>query len=361
MKYMTHPRIMLPVVLLVLAALATSALAADFEKDFTFNGDELTISNLIGKVDVRPTSADQIRVSVMVRGDDARQELIEFEINEGAKAELHINFPIDDHKKYVYPELGSGSKTSISYHGDDQGGSWLKKVFGRNKITVRGKGSGLELWADVVVEVPRGRKLEVKLGVGEIEAAEVQADLVLDINSGAISASNIEGDLLADTGSGRVTVVDVDGNVHVDTGSGKVDLENCRGESIYVDTGSGSVKGDILICEKLTIDTGSGSVRASGVTADAATIDTGSGSVFLQLDSMGTGRFLLDTGSGSIVLELPDDASARITADTGSGSMNNELRGAIVKNMGRREMTLEVGDGEARVTLDAGSGSITVR
>ena len=132
-------------------------------------------------------------------------------------------------------------------------------------------------------------------------------------------------------------------------------------QKILVDTGSGSVKAKSLICSALDIDTGSGSVRALHVETDDAKIDTGSGSVLLQLDRMGSGRFVLDTGSGGIVLELPADASARISADTGSGSMNNELHGALVKNKGRREMTLVVGDGEANVILDAGSGSITVK
>ncbi len=361
MKYQIRQRGLLTIAILILTVWAVPTLGAGFEENYTFDGDELKITNMIGKVDVRPTSGDQIRVSIKVLGEDASQGLLEFETKEGDNAELHINFPYDEHKKYVYPELGSGSKTTISYRDETGGGSWLKKLFGGDRITVRGKGSGLEVWADVVVEVPQGRNLEVKLGVGSIQAGDLQADLVLDTHSGAIVAENIEGDLLADTGSGRVTATNVDGNVHVDTGSGKVELENCRGEDILVDTGSGSVKAENLVCSDLNIDTGSGRVRALHVETDDAKIDTGSGSVLLQLDRMGSGRFVLDTGSGGIVLELPSDASARISADTGSGSMNNELQGALVKNKGRREMTLVVGDGEANVILDAGSGSITVK
>lgn len=361
MKYITRPRILLPLVLLVLAVLALPVLASEIEKEFIFDGDELTISNMIGKVDVRSTGGNKIRVSVMVRGDDASENLIEFKTEKGSKAELHIEFPINDHRKYVYPELGRGSETSFSYDDSEKGGSWLKKIFGKDRITVRGKGSGLEVWADVVVEVPKGRSLEVRLGAGEIEAEELEASLVLDTHSGAIRARQITGDLLADTGSGQVTATDIDGNLNVDTGSGKVILEHCKGEKIQVDTGSGGVKAEGLVCKKLNIDTGSGSVRARQVTADEARIDTGSGAVVLQLDSMGEGRFVLDTGSGSIVLDLPEDASARITADTGSGSMNNNLQGAVVKNMGRREMSLEVGGGAARISLDTGSGSITVK
>lgn len=360
MKNTTRQWVLLPLVMLILAAWAIPAWSAGIEESYTFDGDELKITNMIGKVDVRSTSGDQIRVTIRVLGEDAEPGLLTFEADQGNKAELNITFPIDEHRKYVYPELGSGSKTTISYK-EDQGGSWLKKLFGTDRITVRGKGSGLSVWADILVEVPEGRNLEVKLGVGRIEAEGVQADLVLDTHSGAIEAADIKGNLLADTGSGRVTAVNIQGNVHVDTGSGRVELENCRGENILVDTGSGSVKAETLICSDLNIDTGSGSVRARRVETDDAKIDTGSGSVLLQLDRMGTGRFVLDTGSGSIVLELPADASASISADTGSGSMNNELHGAMVKNKSRREMTLVVGDGQAKVSLDAGSGSITVK
>ncbi len=349
-------------ILLMMVLLALPALAREYEESFSFSGDELKIANMIGKVDVRSGSGDQIRVTVLVRGEDAESDMIEFEVDDGSIGELQIIFPTSDHKKYVYPELGSSSKTTIHFKNGNNDSSWLRKVFGMgDKITVRGKGSGLEVWADVLVEVPEGRELKVKLGVGSIEAKDVQADLVLDTNSGAIYAMGITGDLLADTGSGHVKAHDINGEVHVDTGSGSVDIANCRSNSILVDTGSGKVKGNNLICSSLNIDTGSGSVRAHNVEADEAKIDTGSGSVSFQLNRMGTGRFVVDTGSGSIEMDLPEDASAKIYADTGSGSMNNHLQGAVVKNKERREMTLLIGDAEARVTLDAGSGSITVK
>jgi Toastrack DUF4097 len=354
-------RAQLVTMLLMLIVIALPAQGSEYEKTFNFDADELKISNLIGQVDVRSGSGDQIRVTVNVKGEDAEAGILEFKVDEGSRSELLILFPTDEHKKYVYPELGRG-KTTVSYRDEGDGGSWLKKVMGSgDRITVRGKGSGLEVWADVLVEVPRNRSLEVKVRVGGIQADDVEADLVLDTGSGTIEANGITGDLVADTGSGHVTVTDIEGDLHVDTGSGSVEIGYCTGRTILVDTGSGSVKSDYLDCSDLTIDTGSGRVRADHVKTDSAKIDTGSGSVALQLDRMGTGRFILDTGSGSIVLDLPENASARISADTGSGSMNNELKGALVEEKGRREMTLVVGDGEARVTLDAGSGSVTVK
>ncbi len=352
-------RTMLKVLFLLI--LAVPVLAGEFQKSFDFDNDELQIRNMIGAIEVRPTGGDRIKVTVNVRGDDADEDLITFDTEGGAEKTFSINFPIDDHQKYVYPALGKESKTTIRYR-EQEGGSWLRRVFGGGeKITVRGKGAGLDLWADVLVEVPADREVEVRLGVGTIDAHDVVSDLVLDTHSGSINARDIEGSLLCDTGSGAVAVRGIRGALNVDTGSGSVDLEGCEGPTVLVDTGSGRVTAKAVICQKLTIDTGSGSVEATNVETDHANIDTGSGSVLLQLDRMGDGRFIIDTGSGSITLDVPEDASARIMADTGSGGMHLDLQGAMVEHKSRDEMKLIIGDGDAKVTLDAGSGSITVK
>jgi len=350
--------------LLCLILTALPVHGEEIVREFTFESSALHLSHMIGEVTVRQGATDAFRVQVTVRGGDAAPGLIEFITDDDDGKGLVIGFPIDDHTRYVYPELGRGSKTTITFQGQESHeGSWLKRVFAGmsgKKITVTGDGRGLELWADVVVEVPRGGDLEVKLGVGEITAADLAADLNLDTNSGAIYVERLTGDLLADTGSGRVAVAGIDGEVNIDTGSGSVSVSDCRGDEIKVDTGSGGVDAAKISCENFDVDTGSGSVEAIGIATDKARIDTGSGSVTLQLDRMGTGRFVIDTGSGSIDLMLPANASARIEADTGSGSVKSRIDGAEIHRKSRDELEMTVGGGEARVTLDAGSGSITI-
>jgi hypothetical protein len=352
-------------ILALVAVFAFTAGAAEFQKEFTFDAKELLVSNMIGKVDVVASDSDAFRVIVSVAGEDASEDLLEFVTEEGSSSALVVKFPLEDHTKYVYPELGSGSSSTIHFHDDgDNDGSWLRKIFsGLNgkKVTIKGKGNGLEMWADVTIEVPAGSILEVKHGVGEIEAADLRADVNLDTHSGPISVHGLDGDLLADTGSGRVVATGVEGEVNVDTGSGSVKVADCSGSEVRVDTGSGSVKAENIDCSYLLIDTGSGGVEAAGIKADKAKIDTGSGSVSLQLDRMGDGRFVVDTGSGSIEAVLPADASARVLADTGSGSVRNKVEGAEVTVAARDELEMTVGGGAAKVSLDAGSGSITVR
>ena len=345
---------------LIVAALPS--FAADLEKSWTFEGDELAVANMIGAVTVTGTSGDAFTVKVTVRGDDAVPGLIDFVVEEGREAHLIVKFPVDKHDDYIYPELGSKSKTSIRFRDGDEDDSWLRKVFQHgDKITVRGKGGGLEVWADVEIGVPEGGSLEVRHGVGTIDAAGVTGDLNLDTQSGPVTATDIKGDVLVDTGSGSVKVKGVVGNVNVDTGSGSVAVADVKGDKVLVDTGSGSVEVKQVDCANLHVDTGSGSVKARSISTDKAKIDTGSGSVVLELDRMGPGRYVIDTGSGSIELALPKNASARIEADTGSGKVRNKIQDADVKHLERDELLMTVGDGEARVTLDAGSGSITIR
>jgi hypothetical protein len=352
-------------ILVLICLLAGTAGAVEFEREFQYGGKELLVANMIGEIEVKKGTTDKFRVLVSVRGADAAEGLMEFVVEEGSPGGLVIKFPLDDHQKYTYPALGRESSSTITYREENNpDGSWLRKVFsGMNgkKITVKGKGNGLEMWADVIIEVPDRKILEVRHGVGEIRAQGVEADLTLDTHSGRISAENIIGDLVADTGSGRVVALGVEGEVNIDTGSGSVHVANCQGSEVLVDTGSGSVEAEQVDCKYMLVDTGSGKVKASGIKADKAKIDTGSGSVFLQLDRMGAGRFVIDTGSGSIELVMPADASAKITADTGSGSIRNKISGADVTVAERDELEMTVGDGAARVVLDAGSGSITIR
>jgi len=352
------------VVLSVLTLLSATAAAGEFTESFDLRADELKVINLIGEVLLEPADGDDFEVQVRVRGSDASREHIEFELDEGSDATLRVVFPLDNERRYVYPALGRGKSTLTFEHGEAGMGSWLGKVIKGlkgNKITVSGRGKGLELWADITIRVPRGRAADVRLGVGEIEAEGITGDLVLDINSGPVSARRVTGSVLGDTGSGSVNFSDIEGDVDADTGSGEVTIARCRGDRIHADTGSGTVHVEDAECDKLHVDTGSGAVTAMRIKSDAAHIDTGSGSVKLELLRMGGGKYIVDTGSGGITLIMPEDASARVSADTGSGSIKLDMPGVEIGRKDRDELRFTVGDGEARVILDAGSGNIRIR
>ncbi|MDO9170312.1 MAG: DUF4097 family beta strand repeat-containing protein [bacterium] len=356
-------RSVVPAAALLVLLLAGPLAAQEFTESFTLDLASLHVIDLIGEVRVLPAAGDAFEVEVAVKGVDARRDRLDIVVDEDERT-LRVDFPLDKERDYVYPPLKNG-KTSIQFDQRDEGNHdfWeaVSMLLGSERVTVRGKGRGLQLWADVTVRVPAGREADVRLGVGRIEAEGVRGDLVLDISSGSVAARGIVGSVLADTGSGSVEFLDIDGDATADTGSGEVVMRRCRGEEIKADTGSGGVTLEDVACERLVADTGSGGVQAEAVDAGSALIDTGSGSVLLQLTRMGGGRFVVDTGSGGVELVLPRDASCRVTAETGSGGVHVDVPGVAAPGRHTDELEFTVGGGEAQVTLDTGSGGIRVR
>ncbi len=352
-----------PVAALLVLLLAGPLAAQEFTESFTLDFTSLHVVDLIGEVRVLPATGDAFEVEVAVRGEDAGRDRLTFVVDKD-KRTLRIDFPLDKERDYVYPPLKNG-KTSIRFDPDDAGDHdfWdaVASLLGSERVTVRGRGRGLQVWADVTVRVPAGREADVRLGVGRIEAEGVRGELVLDISSGSVSAHDVDGSVLADTGSGAVEFLDVRGDATADTGSGDVVMRRCRGDEIKADTGSGCVTFEDVVCKRLAADTGSGGVQAEAVDAESVQIDTGSGSVLLQLTRMGDGRFEVDTGSGGVELVLPRDASCRVAAETGSGGVRVDVPGIAAPERGADVYEFTVGGGAAPVGLDTGSGGIMVR
>jgi hypothetical protein len=319
----THPRVLSLLLLLTVILMAVPQAAhAEFQKELTLRGDELTLSNLIGRVQLVGGEGDQFKIHVDVRGKDASEDLIQLKSEEqGGKVRVLVQFPTDKERDYVYPALGAHSHSSFrSSLGSGESRSWFAKVFGSSeKVEVRGSGKGLEVWADLRIEVPRGKGTKLYLGCGTIEAQDLTADLSLDVHSGPVTAARIKGSLLIDTGSGHVSVSEAEGEVNIDTGSGQVNVRGLRG-NLYADTGSGSVLCRNVLCENL----------------------------------------LVDTGSGGIELVLAPETSARIEADTGSGGVDIDYKGATIEKHSKDHALLTVGAGKGRYSLDTGSGTIRI-
>ncbi len=374
---------------LAVAALATlfarpaQPSGGEFTESLSLEGRRLRIHNLIGEFTVGPTEGSRFEVEIRVQGKDATRERIRLETKRGEGSEVSILFPLEESTRYVYPRLGTGSRSTFMANRRKSGeqDSWWKALVGTlkvSKIEVSGDGKGLEIWADVTVKVPRGGILEVDHGVGGIDAAGVEGELRLDNATGNITAQDIHGRLSADTGSGNirasgitggfdadtgsgdVTVQDIRGDVHADTGSGDVSITDAQGDEILADTGSGEVTVLGARCKLLAVDTGSGDVEARNISAEEANLDTGSGKVQLRLLHMGPGPFVIDTGSGDIDLVMPADGSAQVRAETGSGAIHVDFENEKVHRVARDEISFTVGEGTSSVRLEAGSGTIRI-
>lgn len=365
---------------LVAATVLSAPAFAEFDESHRFDARSLEVTNLIGKVAIRQATGDEFEVDVSVRGADGVRRNIEIEQERGSRARLDVVFPVDDERRFVYPEFSRRRAQLWFREGRSSSllGEILRAVSGR-RIRVQRSGSGMEVWADLTIRVPEGASLTLQHGAGDVEVRDLVADLEIDVKAGVMEAAGLDGQVELDVGSGGLTVEDVRGRLVMDTGSGGASLDRFEGAALSIDTGSGSVavsevsaeaveidtgSGGVTVdgveTRRLMIDTGSGSVRVESAGADSAVIDTGSGRVHLALERMGDGRFEIDTGSGSIVMLVPGDLSARFDIDIGSGGIDVDVPIAKTLHKSRGEMRFIAGDGDASVVLDTGSGGVRV-
>jgi len=316
------------------------------QESYPLAGARVALYNLAGRVDVVRGTGPEVVVRVTRGGPDAGQ--LEVETGEiGGRQTLRVIYPGE---RVVYSERSGRFQTQVRVRSDGTFGE------GGERVSVRSSGSGIEAWADLRVEVPDGRGLEVNLAAGETSASGVSGDLVLDAGTGAVTVSGHRGALDVDTGSGRIDVRDVEGEVRVDTGSGSVDITNVRGPRIRVDTGSGSVDGSLITTDVLGVDTGSGRITLRQVTAPDVSVDTGSGSIEIDL-TVDVETLDVDSGSGSVTLRVPADLGAELEVETGSGGIDVDFP-VELRVMRRNELLARIGDGRGRIRIDTGSGEV---
>ena len=345
----------------VLVTLVASSAAAEFRESHRFEGDSLTVANLIGSIRLEPASGSGFAVEAEMRGRDATTQNLKVEVEKGRRSTFAVTFPVDKHSRYVYPQL-DGGKARFEFKQNRRKG-FLQEILGafsNERIEVTKSGRGLEVWADLVIQVPRGGELELEHGIGAVRIDNVDGQLMLKVRSGSISGETVSGEARLDVGSGSVTLTDISGDFDIDSGSGSVTVERFDGPHLRIDTGSGSIRVADVRSRELVLDTGSGNIDASSVSSESASIDSGSGGITLAMNEMGSGEFEIDTGSGSITLLVPEFASADVVADTGSGSIDVDLPDIRTLRRERDNMRFKVGRGDAQVRLDTGSGRIRI-
>jgi hypothetical protein len=336
--------------LLLFASAGTDAQTTDRR---TVGGNAVAIYNLAGRMSVVGGGGTDVVVEVTRGGADAARLRIET----GARGEwqtLRVVYPSD---RIVYPQLGGwGSRTSLRV--DEQGyfddsGDWRG---GRNRVEIRGSGSGLEAWADLRVVVPRGKRIAIHLAAGEATVSNVDGDLAVDVSAATIAAEHTRGRLSLDTGSGSVRVTDAQGSVNLDTGSGSVTVSDVRGDELRMDTGSGSITGRNIEVSTLSADVGSGGIRLSAIKAARLSLDTGSGGTDVELLT-DVEDVTVDAGSGPVSIRLPANAGAEVDIETGSGGIETDFPIQVTR-WERNSLRGRLGDGRGRIRIDSGSGRV---
>lgn len=353
--------------LAVMAALAClaawPAAAAERVVELNIDADALQVTNLAGSARIVP-GAGGIVLRATIKADDAAlAEAVRLEQGRSDDvASVTVQLP--------------GGLDEVRYEDEQFRRLDVRLEYEDRRIRVRGD-EGQRLRVDLELELPEGKRLELRQGVGDIGVAGVDADLELSLNYGRLRAADSRGALVASTrsgdidirsqrgqvdarigsgdvrienmlgatrarsGSGDVSLRGVDGEMQVETGSGDLDLEDVAG-SVRGRTGSGDVEvRDLRAGPKLDISTGSGDVHAAGDLGALrdVTVRTGSGDVTLRSTTPLSLRLALATGSGGIKVDVP------VMGDVESG---------------RRSFKATVGAGAGEARINTGSGDIHI-
>jgi len=329
--------------------LAVPALAQPEQR--SIKGSTVAIYNLAGRLRAVAGTGDAVIVEITRGGADAAKLRVESGAI-GGRETLRIVYPGD---RIVYPDSRSRTSINVRSDGTFSDGSW-QEFRDRDRVDIRNYGPGLEAFADLVVRVPKGQKIELFLAVGRAEITNVEGDIVLDVGAADVDVAGVKGSLVLDTGSGRVAVRDVTGNLNIDSGSGGLSVDRVTGDVLRIDSGSGGVQGNDITVREFNADIGSGGLRLFRMKAPHVSAQTGSGGITLELLS-DIERLDVETGSGGATIRVPATLSAEVDAETGSGGFSSDFE-ITTRRMSRNHIEGRIGDGKGRIRIEAGSGSV---
>ena len=344
-----------------LALLFPVVLAAQQPERYTLADDYVAIYDLVGTVRIEP-GTEAVAVQVTRGGADAAKlRIVQGEVD--GRSTLRVLYPGDRVRWAGNGNDNSSTQLRVREDGTfgdiqewDRRGRHDRHGWDEGRRVTISSNSGIDARADLVIQVPRGRRVAVYLAVGAVTVANVEGDLAVDAHAAPVTATAVKGELSVDVGSGTVRVSQVEGDLNVDTGSGSVEVSRYRGTSLSVDTGSGDVTGTDITGEDVSIETGSGEIRLSGVTAPSLSLETGSGGITADL-RQDIRSLQAETGSGDVAIRAPASLGAEIDIETSSGDIETDFPMQITRH-GRDHMVGTIGDGKGTIAIETGSGGI---
>jgi len=188
---------------------------------------------------------------------------------------------------------------------------------------IHGNINSSNVGAHFVVTVPRGTKLRVGSGNGDVSVRAAAAEAH------------------AATGNGDVEVVGVRGPVHAATGNGPLLVEDAGGP-VEASTGNGRV----------TINTAAGPVNAS----------SGNGNIDVRMARLaGEGDMDFRTGNGRVTVAVPASFEGEVVSSTGSGRLESDFPMTVSGRMDSHNMRATIGKGGRRIRMSSGNGDLELR
>ncbi|PYX47974.1 MAG: hypothetical protein DMG79_12885 [Acidobacteria bacterium] len=154
---------------------------------------------------------------------------------------------------------------------------------------------------DIVIQMPREGRVNLKTGDGKIDIAGLKGEMDLHSGDGSENLDRVDGKLHASTSDGHITAQGRFDELELKTGDGHVEVRAAQGSTL----------------------------------ATAWRLETGDGSVSLEIPSELSADVSLHTGDGHIDLDMPITTEGKIR--------ENEVHGKL--NGGGNPLTIHTGDG----------------
>lgn len=213
----------------------------------------------------------------------------------------------------------------------DGSDKWLQRIavdqIGDDIVRIEGTGrTGLLGRVDIVVSVPAGSDVDVKVGSADVFVDVEVTDLRVGVGSGDVRAGLVSGNAEIKAGSGDVHLDEVRGDFDVSVASGDVRVKDVRG-----DVKSKGASGDIVL-ERV-----GGRVDGSTASGDI-TIRSFEGSD-LRVTAL----------AGDVTLGIPSGRTLDVELQTMSGDVINDLGAASEERTGAASLRVKTMAGDIRL------------
>lgn len=171
---------------------------------------------------------------------------------------------------------------------------------------------GVECFADVRLDVPKGVAVDVDSAGGDVMATGLASAVTVNSKGGDIEMNDVAGDVKVHNLSGDVTLHDISGALTAETRSGDVHAEGLTGRTAHLNAVSGDVEAEFAVQPgHVTAGTRSGEVTVRvprGTGPYQVRTDVRSGDVNSEVASSPTATPVIDasTRSGDIRIAYSD-------------------------------------------------------
>jgi DUF4097 and DUF4098 domain-containing protein YvlB len=194
------------------------------------------------------------------------------------------------------------------------------------------------------VSVPRGTRLRLQAGAGNITASGSQGEISATTVGGAIDVSGGRRQIELESVSGSVRAAQLTGELRAQSVSGNVRAENVSG--------------------RLEATTISGTIRLIGLRANEIRAETASGDIVYAGRVATGGTYDFESHSGTIRLTVPSTSAAQFRLEAFKGTVETDFAAAGTPVGADRKgapVEFTIGDGRARVTARTFNGRIIVK